>query len=264
MRPLLPILLAPAMALPAFAQEPTHAPAATQPSPGQFFSKSRLYLDTWDEPGADGEAWTFVEMMVAGLSPHLSLGVEVAVTDRNVNGTSGMEDLRGWLAWRVLQRDLGPVDTQRAALIAGLTLPTGAESLTRDELTPNLGAVFTDIRGRRGINLYGAWEFHEQASDTPLYAGEAGADHLRLDAAWLWRLAPAVYGADYRAAHYFELEARLDYETNGDRELRLAPGWLLEAPRFALEASLELPLSSDLEARPERSYAVVLGVRILF
>lgn len=264
MRALLPLLLAPALAPAAAAQEPTHAPAATQPSPGQFFSKSRLNFDTWDEPGADGDAWTFVETFVAGLSPHFSLAVEAAAADRGVNDTSGMEDLRGWLAWRVLQRDLGPVDTQRAALLAGLTLPTGADALTRDEVAPNVGAVFTDIRGRRGYNLAALWEFHEEASAAPLYPGDAGADYLRLDAAWLWRLAPAAYGADYRAAHYVQVEARLDYETNGDREIRLAPGWLMEAPRFALEASLELPLSSDLESRPERSYAVVLGLRFLF
>lgn len=56
MRALLPLFLVPALAQPARTQEPTHAPAATQPSPGQFFSKSRLLFDTWDEPGADGEA----------------------------------------------------------------------------------------------------------------------------------------------------------------------------------------------------------------
>jgi hypothetical protein len=245
-------------------QEPTHAPAATQPSPGQFFSKSRLVLDTWDDAAADGHAWTFIETVITGLSPHVSVGIEAAVTERDVNDTSGMEDLRGWMAWRILQRDLGPVDTQRAALLAGLTLPTGAEALTRDEVTPNLGAVFTDIRGRRGINLAAVWEFHEQASLSPLYPGETGADHLRVDAAWLWRLIPAAYGPEYRAAHYFQIEARFDYETNGDRELRLAPGWLLEAPRFALEASLELPVSEELDDRPERSYSLVLGLRYLF
>lgn len=258
------LLLAAALALPAPAQEPTHAQAATQPSPGHYFSKSRLIFDTWDEESADGEAWTFVETFVAGISPGFALGVDAAVADRSVTGASGFEDLRGWLSWRFLHRDLGPVDTQRAALIAGLILPTGAESLTRDEVTPTIGGVFTDIQGRRGFNLAANWEFHEEAIASPLYAGEGGADSLRIDGAWLWRLIPAVYGAEYRAAHYFELEARLDYETNGDRELSLAPGWLLEAPRFALELSLEVPVAADMDHRPERAWSLILGLRFLF
>lgn len=261
---MLPLILGAALDLLTPVQEPTHSLAATQPSPGNFFSKSKLILDTWSDGATDGKAWTLMESFVTGISPGFALGFDAALTDRGVHDTSGMEDLRSWLSWRFLQRDLGPVDTQRAALIAGLTLPTGAESLTRDEVTPSVGGAFTDIRGRRGINLAAAWEFHQEAGAQPLYPGEAGADHLRVDAAWLWRLIPAAYGPDYRAAHYFELEARLDYETNGDRELRLAPGWLLEAPLFAVEASLELPVSSSLETRPERSYSLVLGLRFLF
>jgi len=261
---MLSFILAAALAPAAAAQEPTHAQAATQPSPGQFFSKSRLYLDGWSDGPVDGEAWTFVETFVAGLRPGLALGFDLALTDREVNETSGFEDLRTWMSWRFLQRDLGPVDTQRAALIAGLILPTGADELTRDEVAPSIGGAFTDIRGRRGFNLAAAWEFHEEASAHPLYAGETGADLLRVDSAFLWRLFPTVYGPKYQAAHYFELEARLDYETNGDQELSLAPGWLLEAPRYALEASLELPIASDMDHRPERSYSFVLGLRFLF
>lgn len=258
----MPALLA-ALAL-ASAQEPTHSMAATQPSVGHFYSKSRLVYDTWDEPGADGAAWSLQQSFVAGLPSRWSLGLELTATDREPTDASGMEDLRAYAAWRFHQRDLGPVDTQRASLIAGATFPTGAESLTRDEIAPQLGAVFTDIRGRAGLNLAALWEFHEETAPAPLYAGEAGADHLRLDAAWLWRVAPRAYGADYRAAHYLQVEARWDFETNGDQELRLAPGWLLEAPRFALEASLELPVGDRLDERPARAWSAILGLRLLF
>lgn len=244
-------------------QEPTHSMAATQPSVGHFFLKTRIIADDWDAPGADGSAWSLQQTVVAGLPGRLALGVDVTATDRDLHGTSGLEDLRAFGTWRFLQRDLGPVDTQRAALIAGALLPTGAESLTRDETVPFAGAVLTDIRGRRGFNLAAVWEFHSTAMPDPLYAGESDAGHLRFDGAWVWRVAPVAYGPEYRAAHYFQFETRWDYETNGDSELRMAPGWLMEAPRFALEASLELPVAASLDQRPEREWSVIFGVRVL-
>lgn len=255
-----PALLA---ALIALAQEPTHSMAATQPSVGHFFFKTRLTHDDWDAPGADGSAWTLQQTVLAGLPGRIALGLEISATDREIGDVAGLEDLRAFGTWRFLQRDLGPVDTQRAALIAGAILPTGDEELTRDATVPVVGAVLTDIRGRRGFNFAATWEFHSEPMPDPLYAGEADAGHLRVDGAWVWRIAPVAFGPDYRAAQYFQFETRWDYETNGDSELRMAPGWLMEAPRFALEASLELPVAASLDARPERDWSVILGVRVL-
>jgi hypothetical protein len=247
----------------AAAQEPTHAPAATQPSPGHFFSKTRLILDTWQD-GIEGEALSLQQTLIAGVARDWSVGVEVTATDREPTEASGAEDLRGWLAWRFHRRDLGPVDTQRASVLVGASFPTGAESLTQDEVAPQLGIVFTDIRGRNGVNLAAFWEFHGEAAARPLYAGDAGAGHFRLDAAWVWRVAPAAFGPEYGAAHYLQTELRWDLETNGDRELRVAPGWLLEAPRYALECSVEIPVAERLSFRPERGWSAIAGVRFLF
>lgn len=94
--------------------------------------------------------------------------------------------------------------------------------------------------------------------------GDTTDDVLNLDASYLFRLAPATYGEEFAASLYAVLELNTVYETNGDAEAFLSPGLLYEAPRFAIEAAVQLPVAQDLAHRPEREYVVTLGLRLLF
>jgi hypothetical protein len=262
---MLALLLGAGLACATPAQEPTHGPSATQPSRGHFFLKSRVQWDTWDEPGADGSAISLIGSAIAGVTPTVSLGAEWAwqQRERSLGGGEGLRDPRLWAAWRFFQRDHDVLDTTRASLIAGAELPAGSEAIGRDEVAPFAGFALTDVRGRRGLGFNALWQFHDEAKHRPLMAGDLAADHLRLSGSWLWRIAPAEFGARHEAAHYLQLEALCDYETDGGSELRLAPGWLLEAPRWACELSLELPVADDLDARPARSISIIFGLRFL-
>mgnify|MGYP001609638078 CR=1 FL=1 len=262
---MLTFLLAAGATLVAPPQEPTHGFAATQPSPGHFFLKSRFQRDTWNAPKADGGAFSLTQTAVAGLTPTLSLGAEFGwqQRDASLGGGEGLRDPQLWLAWRFLQLDHDVVDTTRASLLAGAELPVGADSLGRDETAPFVGVALTDIRGRRGLGASALWQFHNESQPYPLMPGDLEADHLRLNGSWLWRVAPAAFSAHHGSAHYFQLEALCDYETNGDTEFRLAPGWLIESPIWAFEFSLELPIADDLEERPARSTSFIAGVRVL-
>ena len=53
-------------------------------------------------------------------------------------------------------------------------------------------------------------------------------------------------------------------DEGGDNELSLAAGLLYEAPSYAAEISLALPVSSDLSDRPESKGALLFGLRFLW
>ena len=44
----------------------------------------------------------------------------------------------------------------------------------------------------------------------------------------------------------------------------LSPGLLLEAPSYAIEFGLQVPLSQDLVHAPELRLGLVLGLRLIF
>ncbi|MFG0292229.1 MAG: hypothetical protein ACF8MJ_03640, partial [Phycisphaerales bacterium JB050] len=90
------------------------------------------------------------------------------------------------------------------------------------------------------------------------------ADLLRFDTAYLYRLSPEEYGADFVASTYAVVELNGTYETNGDTELFISPGLLYEASRFALELSVSMPVFQNVDHRPEPEYSVGVGVRFLF
>ena len=94
--------------------------------------------------------------------------------------------------------------------------------------------------------------------------GAGDADLIRVDGAYLWRFAPAAYSTEEDAAWYLTLEANSFLETNGDRELLLAPGLLFEGTDLALEIGVQLPVARTVRYRPARDFGITLGFRLLF
>ena len=256
------------------AQEAINTPAATQPGEGNFVNTYKLRFTRYDgTPAGDSGSANEVRLeglLAYGLTGNLSMSLQAPLTSRTVSGEpsidseTGIGDLTLQFKYRFWQDDFGPVDTVRASVFAGAELPTGESRFSSDSVDPHVGAVVTYINGRHGLNQSLSWKFNTDSSDEVWRAGDAKADLLRFDTAYLYRLSPEEYGADFVASTYAVLEINGAYETNGDTEVFVSPGLLYEAPSFALEASVSIPVHQDLDHRPEPEYSVAVGVRFLF
>jgi hypothetical protein len=257
---------------PAAAQEAINMPAATQPSPGQWVVRELPRYWRYREGGEAASPRGLFELdtsVAYGIVSRLSLQADLPFYWQQPQGPGqrdrvGVGDLSLSLKLRLLQEDLGPVDTLRVAAFAGTLLPTGTDGFGSESFDPFLGVAATGIFGRHGLNASLAWRFTTGGTFDPVFAGETTADLLEFDASYLFRLRPAAYTEVHEAALYAVLELNGDYETSGDLEILLSPGLLYEAQRFALEASLQIPVLQRLEARPELAWSLVFGVRLLF
>jgi hypothetical protein len=251
-------------------QEAVLTPAATQPSPGHVLVREQLRAYSADRDPRTGER-DLRELVLStsvrvGLRHDIALGLEVPASAKWYELSSGASDrdanvgdvrLRG--AWRFHKRDVGPIDTERAAALLGVQLDTGSGASLRPGFSegafnPLAGLAYTRIAGRHGFGLAAEGMLHT----------EGGADRLSYDASYLYRAFPAAYETDTSAAAYLVLECNGISETNGDHELLLSPGLMYEASRWAFEAAVQVPLWQDLDKRPEVDLGLVLGVRYLF
>jgi hypothetical protein len=266
--------LAAALTPQAMAQEAINTIAPTQPSVGSFVTKSRLRFTQYGSDPTDldrsGSEVRIENELIMGLTPKLSLSASIPLIHQSVDDgatdldATGFGDLTLTLKYRIWQHDPGPVDTRRLALYAGVVTPTGHEDLSPQAWNPFIGAVFMAINGRHGFNQSVKWTFTTGGMDDPIGAGHSHADMLSLDTAYLYRLEPVAYSSDFVASLYGVLELNTTWETNGDLEIKLSPGLLYEAPRFALEAGLQIPIVSDIEHRMETDISIVVGLRLLF
>jgi hypothetical protein len=272
---------------PAAAQESTNVPAGTQPSVGRFYLRQRVqYLQLRDDPSPENRE---IDKIVAttslayGLRRDLSIAIELPVAYEHVAASPdpshpghdpgdvvgshdavGFNDVSLSLKWRPWQRDLGPIDSLRFALIGGVELPSGHGDFSSHSFDPFIGGVFTAILGRNGFNIAASYKLNTGGDPYPTRAGDGPDDAVRLDASYLFRLSPAEYSADTTAATYLTFEANGLYETGGDLEVIVGPGLLYEARTFAIEATVGLPIVQDVDERPETELVFTLGARFLW
>lgn len=256
----------------ALAQQAVYTVAPTLPGKGQVVTRHLLHFTRYDDGGVKGDDSTLVNSIAFGLSSELGIQFDLPYRWRDLDGlpagdtdTSGLLDSTLSLKWRVWKHDPGPVDTIRLALIGGVELPTGADRSSSDSVDPFLGASLMRISGRHGVSVSAIWKFTTGGVDgDPVLPGDTTHDVLSLDGAYLYRISPSVYGEEFVASLYGVLELNSVYETSGDAELFVSPGLLYEAPRFAIEGAVQIPVAQDLSRRPEREFVVTLGVRLLF
>ncbi len=266
-----PVLLA---CVPAWAQEATNTPAATQPAAGHLAVRERLqYVALSDDPSpADREIDKFVATttLAYGLRRDLSATLEMPLAYVSVDSPGaderefGINDLSLSLKFRPFQADLGPVDSVRLAFVGGVEIPSGDGDLSSHSWDPFAGAVFTAIIGRHGFNQSLSYKFNTGGDEFTMRPGDGREDALRYDTAYLFRVDPASYTAETTAALYATLELNGLYETGGDNEALLGPGLLYEASTFAAEATIGWPVIQDVDERPETDLTVTLGLRLLF
>lgn len=246
------VVAAPAAA----AQQTNLTPAATTPGDARIYPESKFYWYSRD--GAD-DVIELQQRLTYGFGGRSAAYLEVPY-----DFDEGMGDVRIGFKHRFLQHDIGSVDTLRVAAFGGLELPTGEREISTDSVDPFLGATITSIRGRFGWNA--AATLHATGDDAPIQRSpfdvEGGLVHVAGSVAW--RIDPVEYGSDFVAASYVVLDSNAYFGGSDNTEVWLAPGFLYEAPDYALELSFMLPASQDVAGRAERDYGILLGLRLLF
>jgi len=262
----------------AHAQQSFYNPSAAQPSPGVLMYRQTFeFMKFGDDPSAlmrDIEQLQINFELAYGVTKDIAVLLRVPTIARSlespVPGVSSddfnLGDAHIMFKYRIWQHDSGPIDTMRLSLLGGLDLPTSHRPFDNAGWDPMIGAVFTSIQGRHGVNLAARFKFntHERSSGPPTTLDDGLEDQLMLDASYLFRLAPTQYESNTHGAWYFMLDCNAAFETNGDSEIRLAPGIMYEARSWVVEAAIQLPIYEDLDHRPEMEFVVGVGFRVLF
>jgi len=226
-----------------------------------------------DAPGGtDGDAdrLRFMHHFMYGIAPEWAAFAEVSIVDRDIESPggdasdTGLGDTRLGVSHRFYRHDFGPIETFRAAAQFSLRMPTGSSEFTNDTVNPSIGISTTTILGRHGIGASASYELTTGANDNPTDPGDGLADHLMIAGSHLYRIWPESYAEGGNVAVFSQVELLGHFETNGDASLDTGLGFLVEAPRWAAEISLILPIAEDLKERPESEFGLAVGVRFLF
>lgn len=167
----------------------------------------------------------------------------------------GIGDITLMGKYRFWQHDPRPLETWRWAALGGINIRSGDSHFSSDSYDPVLGTVFSWQRDRHHIDADLIYQINTGRS-------EYRHDALRYDLAYSYRLFPAVYDAErpYEVNAVAELNGR--YVVDGSHEVFLSPGLQFIAQRWAIEASVQLPVVQEFaDSRPQTDYRVVVGLR---
>jgi len=261
----------------AAAQEAMFTQAATMPSPHTGVFRSQVHFSRYGTPPDSGTEHTekieFGQNLQYGIARDWSLTLDFRpewetehLKDGGSDSDHGVNDIDASLKWRFSKSDTGGVDTVRAALIGGAHIASGDDKdFSTQSVNPYLGAVVTIVRGRHGFNQDVFYHLNTTGSGYDNTEGGMGpADAFRANSAYVFRLFPDRYTSESTGAWYATVELNYLYETNGDQDLRWAPGIMYEGQAFAFEVMVQLPLWDDLSERPELDFAVGMGFRFAF
>lgn len=259
------------------AQEAMYTEAATMPSPGTSVYRTQLHFSRYGTPPDSDVEYSdkleFTQSFQHGIVRDLSFRLDVSpvwevehLQDGGEDSDHGVSDIDAMLKWRFYKNDTGGIDTVRAALIAGAYIASGDDKdFSTQSVNPHIGAVVTIVRGRHGFNQDLSYQLNTGGSGFDNTEGGMGpADALRYNSAYLFRLYPDRFTSDSTGAWYVTVELNGLYETNGDHDLRWAPGFMYEGQLFAFEIMAQLPLWHHLDERPELDFAVGIGLRFTF
>jgi len=248
------VLIGALAAVSAPAQEPAFMDAATHPAQGQAYLRLLGHASEWRADGRDSRRVSLLGKASFGLRSATALMLEPEwnrVKEEGADAASGWSRLGILLKQRFWRKDLGPLDTWRASWLAGADLPGEKAVRASAHAAPRLGVVTTAILGRHGLNGQVDWTGYRD-----------GDDRLRVNASYLFRLAPAVYRADTRGAWYMVTESLNEFTAGSHARFDAALGLLYEAWGWAAEVGVRLPLASDGGGEDLRQ-EVVVGLRWL-
>jgi hypothetical protein len=270
------LLCAALLTFTAHAQEAMYTQAATMPGKNTFVVRQQAHVWQYGQHPLNDNSQTRkyeLESSISyGLARAVSVSLDVPVvfedtltTDGERDKGVGVEDLDIMFKIRVYRNDRGGVDTLRVAILAGAKVASGdSEEYSSQSVNPHLGAVVTLVRGRWGFNQDITFQHNTGGEARYNFGGEGPDDALFFNTAGLYRIEPARFTSQSVGAWYITAEMNGLYETNGDTELRFAPGLMYEGRSYALEFMGQLPVYDDLDERPELDWAIGVGVRFAF
>lgn len=258
-----------------------HTDVALPVARGEGIWRSQLrYLRATDDPaglGRELDSLIAPQTLVYGITPRLTAFATLPVLahrrfdpgQANARTDSAVGDLRLLGRFMLLIDDHAPLSTRRAALLAGMKFPTGADRFGTPSYDPILGAVGTWAFDRHELDADALYTITTQRHDF-----EAG-DHLRYDLAYRYRLWPARFGTRLAQLNgLLELNGQWSGRTRADGGLLaasgghvvfLSPGVQLALKNLVLEASIQLPVVQDLKGpQLEADFVAVLSVRVPF
>ena len=175
---------------------------------------------------------------------------ELASLSTDGNDETGLGATTLQIKCRLFKRDLGPLNTWRTSLFAGVTIPGDVDPYSPEDNYPRCSLASTAILGRHGLNAEMEWEGY---GDAP--------DRMAINASHLYRLSPSEYTVATRGAWYTMVESLNGFTDEGDSRCDVALGVLYEARRWAWEISGRLPIEQDWQR--EANYTVTTGIRFL-
>lgn len=260
----------------AAAQQAPFSDSAIQPSKGVLAWRELL---TYTEYGGDPEGvrrdladLRLDTNLTYGLTGRLALEARIPTVRRTWDSAPGDETDTGLgdpslaLRWRFWQDDHGPVDTTRAVLIGGVELPSGDHEFSSRSVDPYVGIAFSSISGRWAWNADARFKLNtsSERDASRITPGDFADEAFFADVAALYRLSPEAWGPETDVSMYAIVELNGLFETGGDAEVMLAPGFLWEASGWAWEVGVQVPVMQDVEHRFEREWSVRGGLRFLF
>lgn len=259
-----------------YAQEAMYTAAATMPSKDTFVLRPQFHVyEFGTNPSSGVEAtrkYEFSTKLDYGLARAWSMSLEVPVVyeeETLPGGESdsgvGVEDFDLMFKYRVYKSDTGGVDTLRIALLGGAKITSGdSEKFASQGFNPYAGIVLTVVQGRWGFNQEFTYTHNTGGSDATNFGGDGPSDAFAYNSALLYRIDPAEYTPTTKGAWYLTGELVGLYETNGDNEIRFAPGIMYEGTKFAFEMMAQLPLYDSLSRRAELDWGLGVGLRFAF
>ena len=246
---------------------------------GIFRSQLRARWATDDPTPADREVATLVapQTLVYGATPRMTAFATLPILARrrdevlssSSRTTPAMGDVVLLSRYTVLLDDYAPLSTRRVALLAGLKLPVGAERFGTPTFDPRLGAVGTWAHNRHELDADVLYTLSTKRQ------GFTAGDRFRYDVAYRYRLWPKRFGKRLVQINgLLELnglwsDRNEDHgstrRNSGGHILFLSPGFQYVAKSWILEASLQLPISQNLNgSQVETDFVGVLSVRVPF
>lgn len=205
---------------------------------------------------------------VYGITERLAMFLTVPYANRQVDRVvprlgrveqahHGLADITFKLKYRFWQKDLGPGDTIRWAALGGLNIRSGDGDFSSDSYDPIIGTVFSVRMGRVLFDTDLVYQMNTGR-------GKFRHDTLRYDVAAAYRLVVGeTRNTTYELDTVVELNGR--YAADGTHQLYLSPGLQFITERWALEASVQIPVLQDLPGdQPEPSVRLVAGLRFLW
>src|SRR5262245_2544258 len=176
----------------AAAQEAIFTRSATQPAANVLAWRQQIRWMNYTEGMTELSTKSMLSYGITG-----NLAVEAQLPLISMTGgwheANGLGDLTILAKTRIWQRHDSAIDTARIGVFGGMTIPAGPTALTGGGFDPILGAVYMQVAGRHGFNIATQYQLTTAGAPHPLMPGAGEADLLRIDGAYLWRVAPLEY-----------------------------------------------------------------------